>query len=212
MSDDTNGSDGFDPSMPTSLLPYDRWMEEAQRAVMLKALDHVSEHGLPGDHHFYMTFRTNVPGVDIPSRLKERYPEEMTIVLQHQFQNLTIDHTARTFSVGLSFGGIPSTLHIPLKAITAFADPHVHLVMHFTARPDVADNSAYEEEDDATVAEVHTLRPLTEEPKTEATTQGPEGTASHSQSHEGAEVVSLAAFRKKPSDSEPSGAPDDRNS
>lgn len=212
MSDDTNGSDGFDPSMPTSLLPYDRWMEEAQRAVMLKALDHVSEHGLPGDHHFYMTFRTDVPGVDIPSRLKERYPEEMTIVLQHQFQNLTIDHAACTFSVGLSFGGIPSTLHIPLGAITAFADPHVHLVMHFTTRPDTTGGNTYEEGEDTSLAEVHTLRPLTDEPKTETTPLETEGDTGHSQNHEGAEVVSLAAFRKKPSGSASSGDPDDGNS
>lgn len=196
MSDDTNGPDGFGPSIPASLLPYDKWMEEAQRNVMLNALEYVSEHGLPGDHHFYMTFRTGVPGVDIPARLKERYPEEMTIVLQHQFQNLMLDHKNRSMSVGLSFGGIPSTLHIPFRAITAFADPHIHLVLHFTFRPDdetEEPSSAEEGLTDIDTAGIHRLHPLTCGHDTET------GSTHGDSSHEGAEVVSLAAFRKKPS-------------
>ncbi|CDG33268.1 hypothetical protein CO583_08635 [Parasaccharibacter sp. TMW2.1882] len=216
MSDDTNGSDGLGPSMPASLLPYDRWMEDAQRIVMIKALDHVSEHGLPGDHHFYMTFRTDMPGVDIPSRLKDRYPEEMTIVLQHQFQNLTVDHDTRTFSVGLSFGGIPSTLHIPLGAVTAFADPHIHLVMHFTPQQHMADADTPTDPDlhggdKGGLAEVHTFHPSADEPKAHAGTSAGHDGDSHDQENEGAKVVSLAAFRKKPSGNDPSGTPDDRD-
>lgn len=195
MSDDANGPDGFDPSISASLLPYDKWMEEAQRSVMLKALEYVSEHGLPGDHHFYMTFRTGVPGVDIPARLKERYPEEMTIVLQHQFQNLMLNHKTRSMSVGLSFGGIPSTLHIPFKAITAFADPHIHLVLHFAFHPNDAEDEDLTEGDhpDLSPAGVHKLHPLTCEHEPETSP------ARDSTPSEGAEVVSLAAFRKKPS-------------
>ncbi|MCT6839018.1 MULTISPECIES: SspB family protein [Bombella] len=184
MSDDTKGPDGFDPTPPSSLLPYDTWLEEAHREVMLKALEHISVHGLPGEHHFYMTFLTRFPGVVIPAALKERYPEEMTIVLQHQFQNLTVDRSARSFSVGLSFGGVPSTLHIPFAAITAFADPHIHLVLRFTPH--------YEEE--APPAEVHNFRPTPHEQKPDHAAKDDTPTPAA----EGAEVVSLAAFRKKP--------------
>ncbi len=210
MSDDTTGQDGFDPSIPASLLPYDVWLENAQREVMLKALDYVSEHGLPGDHHFYMTFLTNMPDVDIPARLKERYPEEMTIVLQHQFQNLRVNRQAQSFSVGLSFGGIPSTLHIPFRAITAFADPHVHLILRFNPHHKPEDGLASadaDEQHDSTPAEVHDFRSVASEHK--ATSSTPEqGGDSRT---EGAEVVSLAAFRKKPS-GESSESPDDRQS
>lgn len=209
MSDDANGPDGFDPSIPASLLPYDVWLENAQREVMLKALEHVSEHGLPGDHHFYMTFLTALPDVDIPARLKERYPEEMTIVLQHQFQNLTVDREARSFSVGLSFGGIPSTLHIPFRAITAFADPHIHLVLRFNphqkpAEEDTSSETATDEGHDGTPAEVHDFRSVTGEHRPASPTPDHD----RDSSSEGAEVVSLAAFRKKPSGE----SPDDRHS
>ncbi|MCX5615271.1 SspB family protein [Bombella saccharophila] len=184
MSDDTKDPDGFEPPPPASLLPYDAWLEEAHREVMLKALEHVSEHGLPGEHHFYMTFLTTSPGVVIPAALKERYPEEMTIVLQHQFQNLTVDRDARSFSVGLSFGGVPSTLHIPFAAITAFADPHIHLVLRFIPHREMGPP-----------AEVHDFRPTSHEQRSDHSTKTDgQSTAST----EGAEVVSLAAFRKKP--------------
>lgn len=203
MSDDSNGPDGFDPTLPTSLLPYDTWLETAQREVMLKALDHVSEHGLPGEHHFYMTFLTNVSGVDIPSRLKERYPEEMTIVLQHQFQNLTVNRTTRTISVGLSFGGIPCTLSIPFRAVTAFADPYIHLVLRFT--PPSEDEEEDISNSSSTPAEVHSF------PSTAGEATPPaEEAAQQSTPQQGAEVVSLAAFRKKPSEDSPS-SPDGKD-
>ena len=79
-----------------SLLPYDRWTEDAMREVALRALDHAGTHGLPGEHHFYLTFRTDFPGVAIPGHLKARYPEEMTIVVQHQFWDLKVDRVAQT--------------------------------------------------------------------------------------------------------------------
>jgi hypothetical protein len=120
---------------PQSLLPYDSWTEEALRHVMVRALQHVSAGGLPGGHHFYITFRTDYPGVVIPDRLKAQYPEEMTIVLQHQFWDLAVDEAAGLLSVGLSFGGVPSTLRIPLAAISAFADPYVRHGMRFRVVP-----------------------------------------------------------------------------
>jgi hypothetical protein len=116
---------------PESLLPYDAWTEEALRHVMVRALQYVVAQGLPGEHHFYITFRTDHPGVAIPPRLKAQYPEDMTIVVQHQFWDLVVDEAAAVMSIGLSFGGIPSTLRIPLMAITAFADPYARHGMRF---------------------------------------------------------------------------------
>lgn len=116
-----------------SLLPYAEWAEEALRAVVVEALDHVGRNGLPGEHHFYVTFRTDHPGVSLPGHLKARYPQEMTIVLQHKFWDLKVDRGANSFSVGLSFGGVPATLVIPFKAVTAFADPQVRFGLRFPA-------------------------------------------------------------------------------
>jgi hypothetical protein len=122
-----------------SLLPYAEWAEEALRAVAVEALDHAGRRGLPGEHHFYVTFRTEFPGVAIPSHLKARYPQEMTIVLQHKFWDLKVDRGAGTFSVGLSFGGVPATLVVPFKALTAFADPQARFGLRFpTPEPAVA--------------------------------------------------------------------------
>jgi hypothetical protein len=116
---------------PESLLPYALWTEEALRAVVQDALEHAGKHGLPGDHHFYITFRTEHPGVSIPGHLRARYPQDMTIVLQHKFWDLSVDRGAGTFSVGLSFGGVPAMLTVPFRAVTAFADPHVRFGLRF---------------------------------------------------------------------------------
>ena len=140
MEDDPSGQDGLPgqgEQPPESLLPYDDWTEAALRQVMVHALQHVAEHGLPGNHHFYITFRTDHPGVTIPVRLKAQYQQEMTIVLQHQFWDLQVDEVDGVMSVGLSFGGVPCTLRIPLAAITGFADPQVRFGLHFrTALPE----------------------------------------------------------------------------
>lgn len=115
------------------LLPYSAWAEEAMRAVVVEALDHAGRNGLPGEHHFYLTFQTGFPGVSIPGHLKARYPQEMTIVLQHKFWDLKVDRGAGSFSVGLSFGGVPATLVVPFRALTAFADPHARFGLRFPA-------------------------------------------------------------------------------
>src|SRR4029077_3879591 len=114
-----------------SLLPYERWIANALRHVVVQAIEHVAKHGLPGGHHFYISFRTAYPGVSIPRRLRAQYPEEMTIVLQHQFWDLKLDHETRAISVGLSFGGVPSTLVIPLDALVSFADPQIRYALRF---------------------------------------------------------------------------------
>ena len=120
-----------DLSPPESLLPYDDWTQDALRRVVVSALRHVAAEGMPGGHHFYITFQTDYPGVSIPERLKAQYPEEMTIVLQHQFHSLSVDDAGTVMSVNLSFSGIPSTLVIPLAAISNFADPEVHFGLQF---------------------------------------------------------------------------------
>jgi uncharacterized protein len=118
---------------PDSLLPYERWTENALRAVVADALEHVGREGLPGEHHFYISFRTDHPGVNIPAHLRARYPREITIILQHRFWDLAVDRAAQRFTVGLSFGGVPAKLDVPLAALTAFHDPHVRFGLRFEA-------------------------------------------------------------------------------
>ncbi len=118
---------------PDSLIPYDEIVQEALRAVVGRVLGEVVASGgmLPGDHHFYITFKTGAPGVVIPPHLKERFPDEMTIVLQNKFWDLNVDEDS--FSVGLSFNQIPTKLVIPFAAITAFVDPAVDFGLQFQA-------------------------------------------------------------------------------
>ncbi|HKX92577.1 MAG TPA: ClpXP protease specificity-enhancing factor SspB [Sphingomicrobium sp.] len=125
---------------PESLIPYDEIVQDALRAVVGRVLGEVAlSGGLPGDHHFYITFRTRSPGVSIPKHLAEKFPEEMTIVIQHRFWDLKVEDEA--FSVGLSFGGVPATLYVPFAAVTAFHDPAVEFSLTFHAG---ADNEAPE--------------------------------------------------------------------
>ena len=112
-------------------LRYDAMVEQALRGVVRRALTYAAERGLPGDHHFYVSFRTNDPGVDIPAQLRNRYPNEMTIVLQHQFWGLDVGE--EVFGVTLSFSDVPERLTIPFAAITAFADPSVRFGLQFEA-------------------------------------------------------------------------------
>ena len=142
---------------PESLIPYDEIVQEALRAVVGRVLGEVERTGgLPGAHHFYITFRTKLPGVSIPKHLSERFPEEMTIVIQHRFWDLKVEDDA--FSVGLSFGGVPATLRVPFAAVTDFVDPAVDFSLKFQANSaepvpeehEVAENDAplAEAEDD----------------------------------------------------------------
>ena len=110
--------------MDSPELCYDVWIEEALRRVIERALNLALECGLPGDHHFYITFKTGGDGVEVPSYLRAEHPDEMTIVLQHQFENLIVDDHG--FSVTLRFKGKPEQMVIPYAAITSFADPSVN--------------------------------------------------------------------------------------
>jgi hypothetical protein len=143
MEDDQDQNDG-PGGTPESLLPYDQWMEDALRQVVMRAVRHAATEGLPGQHHYYITFRTDFPGVVIPQRLREKYPEEMTIVLQHQYENLGVDEAAGSFAVSLWFGGILSPLTVPFDAVSAFVDPHVQYGLRFrvaTPRPAITDEA-----------------------------------------------------------------------
>src|SRR6187399_1354936 len=134
MSDDT----------PDSLIPYDEIVQEALRAVVGRVLGAVERSGgsLPGEHHFYITFKTAAPGVQIPKHLRERFPDEMTIVLQNKFWDLAVDEHG--FQVGLSFNQIPAKLQIPFAAITAFVDPAVDFGLQFQAAVTDIEPAAHE--------------------------------------------------------------------
>ena len=123
---------GMSDGLPDSLIPYDEIVQEALRAVVGRVLGSIAESGgLPGEHHFYITFKAQAAGVDIPKRLVERFPDEMTIVIQHRFWDLKVGDDQ--FSVGLSFGGVPSTLTVPFGAVTEFVDPAVDFSLKFQA-------------------------------------------------------------------------------
>jgi uncharacterized protein len=115
--------------MTKDILRYDRMVETALRSVVRDALSHAARHGLPGSHHFYITFRTGDAGVELPDFLRARFPQEMTIVLEHQFWDLSV--TDEAFAVTLSFQNRPERLTIPLAAISAFADPSVKFGLQF---------------------------------------------------------------------------------
>lgn len=165
-------------------LRYDRMVESALRGVVRQAITEVQENGstLPGEHHFYITFLTDYPGVKIPDYLRERYPGEMTIVLQYQFTDLSVD--AERIQVTLSFNNIPEKLVIPLPAVTIFADPSVNFALQFQPLGELMSDEDEEE------------GPDDEGP---APTKG-KGKSSKSAAKSDAktgEVVSLDQFRKK---------------
>ena len=156
-------------------LRYDRMVEAALRGVVREAVQEVIEEGeLPGDHHFYITFITDYPGVKIPAYLRDRYPGEMTIVLQYQFYDLEVDE--EKMGVTLSFNNVPERLEIPLSAITIFADPSVNFALQFQPMGDDGESEFPEGPDDDDT---------------------PDGTDDKGGDKKTGEVVSLDKFRKK---------------
>ena len=157
--------------MADDLMRYDVLAQEALRGVVRRALKIARDDGLPGEHHFYISFRTDAPGVEISEKLHSQYPEEMTIVLQHQFWNLEVSE--ERFSVDLTFNKIPERLVVPFSAVQGFFDPSVQFGLQFQ------------------VVGVSAGTNVAEEKATEASK--PEEPASDGPG----EVVSLDAFRKK---------------
>ncbi|MGF1552820.1 MAG: SspB family protein [Paracoccaceae bacterium] len=155
----------------TSEINYGRIMERAMRSVLADVLGLVAEDGLPGEHYFYITFDTRHPGVDIDDTLRRQYPEQMTIVLQHEFSDLAV--TPDRFTVTLSFSGRAQVLVVPFAAVHTFADPSANFGLKF----DDQDSSEADEPDDEPG----------DTPPAEPDRPAPEG---------GADVVSLDRFRK----------------
>ena len=163
-------------------LRYDRMVESALRGVVREAVEEVIEEGeLPGDHHFYITFMTDYPGVKIPSYLRDRYPGEMTIVLQYQFFNLMVDD--EKMGITLSFNNMLEPLEIPLAAITIFADPSVNFALQFQPLGEMMSDD--EEDEDG---------PDDEGPAPKGKGKSPKTPKADSKT---GEVVSLDQFRKK---------------
>ena len=176
-----------------SLLPYDAWIEDALRSVIRQALTQAAETGLPGDHHFYVTFRTDDPRTEIPERLRSQYPEEMTVVLQHQFDGLDVDDDG--FGVTLYFAGVPTRLQVPFEAVTSFADPSVNFGLQLKATDDMPDDYASEVDEFAEEPETLDLRienHAGERPDSDDDEDGDDDGGGKS-----GEVIALDKFRKK---------------
>jgi len=141
------------------LLRYDKMVEAALRGVVREVLARAAASGLPGAHHFYITFRTAHPGTTLPEDLRKQYPEEMTVVLEHQFWDLEVEE--EKFSVTLSFKNRPERLTVPFAAVSAFADPSVKFGLQFTtggeAEAEGAKSEAPEQPAAAKEGEVITL-------------------------------------------------------
>ncbi len=115
--------------MDPDRIDYSTLLQDALRDAVRRVMEQVAEHGMPGEHHFYIGFRTAFPGVEVPRFLREQYPDEVTIILQHQFWGLEV--TAEDFSVLLSFGGARQRVTVPFAALTAFADPSADFGLRF---------------------------------------------------------------------------------
>jgi hypothetical protein len=171
---------------------YDVLARDAMRGVLRRVLEDAARQGLPGDHHFYITFLTKAEGVKISPRLIAQYPNEMTIILQHQFWDLVVtdDH----FEVGLSFGSIPEKLHVPLTAIKSFLDPSVQFGLTFET------GEAQAVADAPATAAAPALTPQAKAEDKAAEKPEAADDKAHDGEHkpsEGAEVVRLDRFRKK---------------
>jgi hypothetical protein len=173
--------------MATDHIRYDVLARDALRGVLRRVLTDAAEHGLPGEHHFFITFVSDAEGVKLSQRLLDQYPEEMTIILQHQFWDLTV--LEDRFEVGLSFGGIPERLVVPFNAIKSFLDPSVQFGLQFEAS-DGAESPASNN-----LPAVPTPAPV---PATLSVPESPaEQEPEPAKPGAGAEVVRLDRFRKK---------------
>ncbi len=160
---------------PDSLIPYDEIVQEALRAVVGRVLGEVERGGcLPGEHHFYITFKTAAAGVSIPRHLSERFPDEMTIVIQNRYWDLKVGKDQ--FEVGLSFNQMPAHLVIPFAAVTAFVDPSVNFALQFQSHEDADED--------------HTLH-------VPAENDTPTGESPGEAAEDGSNVVSVDFTRKK---------------
>jgi uncharacterized protein len=194
--------------MATDHIRYDILAQSALRGVVRTVLADVAKKGLPGEHHFKITFNTSAPGVRLSDRMRAQYPEAMTIILQHQFWDLHVADDA--FEVGLSFGGIPERLAVPFEAITAFFDPAVQFGFQFETLdagteadkdgPGAVLVPGPDAEKPAPAAAIERNKPAAPPPAVKSV-EAPSGTAEEPPTRPaggaGAEVVRLDRFRKK---------------
>src|SRR3954468_13142601 len=166
--------------MATDHIRYDVLARDALRGVLRRVLSDAAEHGLPGEHHFFITFLSTAEGVKLSPRLLAQYPEEMTIILQHQFWDLTV--TEDRFEVGLAFGGVPERLVVPFHSIKSFFDPSVQFGLQFEPTDTAAEMPAANVPAVSPAPGLPAVPPPAEEP--------PKG-------NEGATVVRIDRFRKK---------------
>ncbi|MEM1289177.1 MAG: ClpXP protease specificity-enhancing factor SspB [Pseudomonadota bacterium] len=189
--------------MADDLIRYDVLVSDALRGVVRQVLTEVMTTGLPGDHHFYITLDTRLPGVRISSALRQRFPSEMTVVLQHQFWDLKV--TDQSFEVGLSFSGVPERLLIPFSSITGFADPSVDFALKFETvivdEDDMVGEPANADEGPSAPSELVSLPTSSSPPPSSANEAGQRDESSDEDDEDDdaktADVVSLDAFRKK---------------
>lgn len=185
--------------MTQDLIRYDILVQDALRGVVRKVIGEVAKTGLPGDHHFYVSFDTTHPGVRLSGRLRQRYPTEMTVVLQHQFWDLQVDDAH--FEVGLAFGGIPERLYVPFASVKGFVDPSVEFGLQFeVARED--EEESEEADADApklvpTEASTIPVQPEPEKPAPVAEATAPAEADKPAEPAPTATVLSLDKFRKK---------------
>jgi uncharacterized protein len=188
----------LEAEMPEDLIRYEALVLDALRGVVRSVLQRVLKRGIPGDHHFFITFDTRAPGVGLSKRLKDQYPHEMTIVLQHQFWDLAV--TEDRFEVRLSFNNIPERLVIPFGAVRIFQDPSVHFALALRPPEGVPGEGAGAAETPLLpapkmeLAGVPTLQDHDREP---ASAPLAENEDEPSDGRRTAEVVSLDKFRKK---------------
>lgn len=169
--------------MATDHIRYDVLARDALRGVLRRVLADAAEHGLPGEHHFFITFVSTAEGVKLSPRLLAQYPEEMTVILQHQFWDLVV--TEDRFEVGLSFGGIPERLVVPFNAIKSFFDPSAQFGLQFEPSEAVAETSPTN------------LPAVLASSALPVTAPSAENQDVPTQPSKGAEVVRLDRFRKK---------------
>lgn len=160
---------------------YEQLVQDSLRSVVRESLMQVARSGLPGNHHFYISFRTDYPGVDLPDYLLEQYPEEITIVLQYEFWDLEVEEDS--FFVTLCFNDIHERLTVPLQAIVSFVDPSVKFGLQFS--PTIHEKA------------VPQKLPVKQKPKTKAKTKANSPALQSEESQSGSNVVLLDAFRKK---------------
>lgn len=180
---------------PDSLIPYDDIVQDALRGTVYGVLKRIEEAGaLPGEHHFYIAFKTRAPGVEMPRHLLERYPEEMTIVIQHRYWDLEV--TREMFTIGLSFNQVPTKLVIPMSAVVGFVDPSVNFALQFPPPDGLEDRPALRAIEDETGQDTSTAPAVPAKTPEKKNAEANKAKPESENEDDGSNVVEID-FRKK---------------